>query len=320
MLVLSAVDVRALLDMPACMRAVEDGLVSAAKGEILQPLRMMVRSIDGNSVLALMPVHRSGEHPIYGLKSVAIFPGNSARGLDPHQGTVTLFDGSSGRPVAMLNAEPITAMRTAATTAIATRTLARADGRPVAIIGAGHQARAHLEALRAAGFGDDVRIASRTFEHARRLAEEMGASARESVEEALYGAGVVVTVTNSREPVIRREWLATGAHVNGVGSCFPETRELDSATMAAGTLFTDRLESLKSEAGDYVIARAEGKLAPDHPVVEIGRVLTGDHPGRQSDEELTVFKSLGIAIEDLATAEYVVGRAREMNVGRSIDF
>ena len=319
-LVLSDADVRALLDMPGCIRAVEEGLISLAQDGVLEPLRMMVRPADGDSALALMPVHRGGDRPVYGLKSVAVFPGNSARGFDPHQGTVTLFDGRSGMPLAILNAEPITAIRTAAATAIATRLLARADGRPVAVIGAGRQARAHIEAMRVVGFGDNVRIASRTESSARRLADEAGATACLTVEEAVRGAGVVVTVTSSRDPVIRREWLATGAHVNGVGSCFPETRELDSATMADATLFTDRLESLRREAGDYVIARAEGAIEADHPAVEIGSVLTGDHPGRRSDGELTVFKSLGIAIEDLAAAEYVVRRARETGTGRSVDF
>jgi ornithine cyclodeaminase/alanine dehydrogenase-like protein (mu-crystallin family) len=319
-LVLSAADVRALLDMPGCIAAVEEALISVSNGEVLLPLRMMVQPADHGSVLALMPVHRGGDRRAYGLKSIAVFPGNSVRGLDPHQGTVTLFDGDSGIPLAVLNAEPVTAIRTAAATAVATRALARADGRPAAIIGSGHQARSHVEALRVIGYGDRIRIASRTPTNAQRLAGETGAIACTTVEEAVRGAGVVVTVTSSSDPVVRREWLEPGVHVNAIGACFPDARELDSATMAEGVLFTDRLESLHGEAGDYLIPLAEGVLAADRPAVELGSVLAGHHPGRQSDDELTVFKSLGIAVEDLAAAEYVVRRAHETGAGSSVDF
>jgi ornithine cyclodeaminase/alanine dehydrogenase-like protein (mu-crystallin family) len=319
-LVLNAAEVRQLLDLPGCIEAVEAALVAAARGEVLMPLRMMVRPADRSSVLGLMPVHRAGATPVYALKSVAVFPANAAHGLDPHQGTVTLFDGVSGVPVAVMNAEPITAIRTAAATAVATRALARPESRVVAVIGAGHQARAHVAALRAVCDVDTLRVASRTPASAQALADEVDAVASPSIEAAVAGADIVVTVTSSATPVVSRDWLAPGAHVNAVGACFPETRELDSPTIAAARLFTDRLESLRSEAGDFLIPQAEGVLGPDYPVVELGSVLAGLAAGRQSPEELTVFKSLGIAVEDMAAAEYVVARARETGAGTEVTF
>jgi ornithine cyclodeaminase len=219
-----------------------------------------------------------------------------------------------------MNAEPITAIRTAAATAVATRALARPDSSVVAVIGAGHQARAHVAALRAVCDIDELRVASRTPAGARALADDVDAVASTSIEAAVEGADIVVTVTSSATPVVSRDWLAPGVHVNAVGACFPETRELDSATIAAAKLFTDRLESLRSEAGDFLIPQAEGVLSADFPVVELGCVLAGLAPGRQSPDELTVFKSLGIAVEDLAAAEYVVARARETGAGTEVTF
>src|SRR5207248_99762 len=151
----------------------------------------------------------------------------------------------------------------------------------------------------------------------RKLAAELArAEASSSVEEAVRGADVVVTVTNSAEPVLAREWLKPGAHVNAVGACFPTTRELDSATVADSSFFVDRRESAVNEAGDYRLALEEGAIGPDHIRAEIGEILTGAHPGRTSPDELTVFESLGLAVEDLAAAEYLMGRAREAGRGR----
>lgn len=263
----------------------------------------MIRPPGSESVLALMSVHRRGENPVYGLKTVAVFPANSARGLDPHQGTVTLYDGETGQVAAVMNASPITAIRTAAASALATRALARDDARVLAIVGTGHQGRAHERVLPAVLPFDEVLMA-----------------AKGEVEDAVRQADVVVTATSSEEPVIRREWLKEGAHINAVGSCFPNVRELDSETVAASTFFTDRRESAENEAGDYVLALAEGAIGPEHIVAELGDVLVGAHPGRTSREEVTVFESLGLAVEDLYAAEYVVRRARETGRGVTAEF
>ena len=303
MLILTEADVEELLDPAGCVEAMERALVALARGEVHLPLRPMVKPPGTDSVLALMAVHRGGDRPVYGLKTVAVFPENAARGLDPHQGTVTLYDGETGQVIAVMNATPVTAIRTAAASALATRALARDDARVLAIVGAGHQGRVHARVLAAVLEFDEVVLADRG-----------------EVEDAVRNADVVVTTTSSREPVLRREWIKEGAHINAVGACFPDVRELDSETVAASTFFTDRRESAENEAGDFVLALAEGAIGEDHIAAELGDVLTGAHPGRTSSEEITVFESLGLAVEDLFAAEYVVQRARETGRGTTADF
>jgi ornithine cyclodeaminase len=320
MLVLGDGDVRDLLDMESCIDAMREALASLARGEAHLPLRPIVRPPGERTLLGLMPVHRTGGQPLYGLKTVVIVPDNPTRGLDPHQGTVSLFDGETGETLVVMNASPITSIRTAACSAVATEQLAREDARELAVVGAGHQAHAHVEAMRLARPFERIRIASRTVEGARSLADEVGAEAAPSVEEAVRGADVVCTVTSSSEPVLRREWLKDGVHVNAVGACFPNGRELDAATVAASTFFVDRRESAENEAGDLLLAVGEGAVGLDHVSAELGEVLTGGRPGRTRPEEITVFESLGLAIEDLFAAEYVLRRARETGRGTTVDF
>ncbi|MDP9492402.1 MAG: ornithine cyclodeaminase family protein, partial [Actinomycetota bacterium] len=245
---------------------------------------------------------------------------NPQRGLDAHQGTVTLFDGETGETRAIMNASAITAIRTAAVSAVATRLLAREDSRELGILGAGVQARYHLEALRLVRDFDRVRIFSPTAAHAEALAKEGEAEAVGTAQEAVEGADVVVTATSSVDPVLRREWLKSGAHVNVIGGRPPTMRELDVATVADSAFYTDRRESAENEAFDYRDALEAGAIGPHHIRGEIGEVLIGAAPGRQSPDELTVFRSLGLAVEDLAAAEYVVRRAREAGVGAEVEF
>ena len=315
-LVLNQEEVERLLDMEGCIRAMAEALASLARGEVQVPLRFIVSPESGGSLLGLMPAHRGGSMPLYSLKTVAVFPDNPKRGLDAHQGTVTLFDGETGEVRALMNASAITAIRTAAVSAVATRLLAREDARELAILGAGVQARTHLEALRLVREFDRVRVYSPTPEHVRALGEEAAASA----EEAVRGADVVVTATNSVEPVLRREWLKEGAHVNVIGGRPPQMREVDVATIADSSFYVDRRESAENEAYDFRDAIESGAVAPGHIRGEIGEVLIGAAPGRSSPEELTVFRSLGLAVEDLAAAEYVVRRARETDAGTEVPF
>jgi ornithine cyclodeaminase/alanine dehydrogenase-like protein (mu-crystallin family) len=303
LLVLSEEDVLELLDMEGCIAAMEAALTALARGEVTMPLRPMVRAAGENHLLGMMPVHRGGETPMYALKTVAVMPDNPARGLDAHQGTVTLFDGVTGQTLAIMNASPVTAIRTAAVTAVAARRLAREDAKVLAIVGAGVQARSHLQAL--AGF-EVVRVTSRTPAHAAALAREFGAQAPASVEEAVRDADVVVLTTSSSEPIVRREWFKPGAHVTTVGM----GQELDQATLREGRLFVDRRES----------AEVEGKVDPAWIHAELGELLVGSASGRESADELTVFRSLGVAVEDLFAAEYVVRRARETGRGTTIEF
>jgi len=324
LLVLSHDDVKRLLPIESCIELMAEALTDLARGESWQPLRFVVRPPDEQSLMGLMPAHHSSPRAAYGLKTVCIFPGNPARGLDPHQGGVMLFDGETGELRALIDASAVTSIRTAAVTGVATRALAREDSRVLAIIGSGVQARPHLQAMAAVRPFDQARVWSRTPEHAQAFAAEAQApfpvEAVETAEAAVRGADVVVTVTSSREPVVERGWLAPGAHVNAVGSSIPTARELDSATIAAAAVFVDRRESTLNESGEYLRAIEEEGIGPDHIRAELGEVLVGSYEGRRSDDELTVFISLGLAVEDLAAAEYLYQRARDDGVGSLVPF
>jgi len=321
-LVLTQSEVEQLLDMPGCMDAMADILEALARGELFLPLRMIAFPPGENSGIGLMPAHRGGSSAAYSLKTICLFPDNAKRGLDPHQGTVTLFSGETGELRALMNASAITAIRTAAVSGVATRLLAREDAQDLAIVGAGHQAHPHIAAMLEARQFERIRIAARSLESAERLASEWPlATAVDSIEEAVREADVVCTVTNSSEPVLRHEWLKPGTHVNAVGSSVKTARELDTDAIVACSLFVDRRESTVNEAGDYLMPLAEGAISgPEHIKAELGEILTGAHPGRTSDDELTVFKSLGLAVEDLAAAEYVVRRATETGTGTTVEF
>jgi len=320
LLVLSQQEVEELLDMEGCIEAMAEALASLARGDVHVPMRIVVRPAGEDTFLGLMPAHRGGGAPLYSLKTVCVFPDNPERGLDAHQGTVTLFDGETGETQAIMNASAITAIRTAAVSAVATRLLAREDARELGILGAGVQARSHLEALRLVRDFDTVRIFSPTAAHAQALAKEAGAEAVGSAQEAVSGADIVVTATSAVDPVLRREWLKPGAHVNVIGGRPPTMRELDVATVADSAFYVDRRESAEKEAFDYRDALEAGAIGHDHIRGEIGEVLIGTAPGRQSPDELTVFRSLGLAVEDLAAAEYVVRQAREQGVGVEVEF
>ncbi|CAN5173158.1 ornithine cyclodeaminase [soil metagenome] len=319
-LVLSEHDVRRLLDMESCVEAMEEVLTSLARGELYQPLRSVARPPGAAGLIGLMPAHRGGESAAYALKEIVVTPDNPTRGLDAHQGAVLLHDGKTGQLVAVLNASPVTEIRTAAVSAVATRALARADAARVAILGAGVQARAHAHAMRAVLDDPELRIWARNLDAAEQLAIEVEAVVSPSPDAALFGAEVVCTTTSAREPIVEHRWLAPGAHVNAVGSSTPTTRELDTETVAASSLFVDRRESTLNESGDFLIAQAEGAIGPEHIKAELGEVLVGMHPGREREDELTLFKSLGIAVEDLAAAELVVRRARKQGVGSEVEF
>jgi ornithine cyclodeaminase len=317
--VLSHADVHALLDMESCIAAMEDVLAALERGELTMPLRSMMRPA-GERLLGLMPAHKGGDAPLFSLKEIVVAPGNSALGLDPHQGAVLLHDGETGVLQAVVNASAITEIRTAAVSAVATKLLARPRARTVAILGAGVQGRSHAVAMRSVIRDPELRVWSRTPAHAEALALESHAVVCETVEQALDGAEIVCTCTSSRDPIVRHAWLAPGAHVNSVGSSVPTARELDADVVASASLFVDRRESTVNEAGDYLAAVEEAGIGPDHIVAELGELLVGAHPGRRDDAELTLFKSLGLAVEDLAAAALCLERARERGAGSEVAF
>ena len=330
-LVLSEQEVLELLPMNECIGVMRQALIALAAGEVYQPLRNVIRPPGAAGVMGLMPSFMAGDpvagvDPSFGLKTVCVFPGNPARGKDAHQGAVLLLSGETGELLAMMNASAITAVRTAAVSGVATDLLARPDAGNLAIIGSGVQARSHLAAMANVRPICRCRVVSRRFEHAKEFAKEMRQYFSFTVEpvatvaEALEGADLVVTATNAVEPIVKREWISAGAHLNVVGSSIPKTREVDSETMAASSLFVDRRESTINEAGDYLFPMREGVIGPGHIRAELGEVLTGARLGRSSPEEITLFKSLGLAVEDLFAAEYLYRKGKELNVGTWVDY
>ena len=318
--VLSHDEVEELLPYDECIDVMRQALIDLQNGDAWQPLRPVIRPPEEPSLMGLMPAHRSRPSPAYAIKTICIFPGNRERGLDSHYGTVSLFDGETGMPKAIVDAAAVTAIRTAAVSAVATDELARKDAARLAVLGAGIQARSHLEALARVRPFEGARIWGRTEPKAREVAEsvdvafpvEVVASAREAVD----GADVVATTTAAAEPILERDWLAPGAHVNAVGSSIPTAREIDTTTMAAASLFADRRESFFAEAGDYLLAADE---LGEREVRELGEVLTRAADGRRSDDELTLFKSLGLGVEDLASVEHLHRRAVETGTGQRVE-
>jgi ornithine cyclodeaminase/alanine dehydrogenase-like protein (mu-crystallin family) len=325
-LILGNSEVEELLSMKECIAVMRDALVALARGEVFQPLRSVVKPPDAAGLLGLMPSFISGNRPALGLKAISVFPGNAAKGKDIHQGVVLLLDPETGELRAIMNASAVTSIRTAAVSGVATDLLARADASVLAIIGTGVQARSHLKAMSEVRVFGRCRVASRSNDKARAFANELQKyfsfpiEPVESAETAVENADVIVTATTASEPVIRREWIADGAHINAVGACIPTVREIDGATMAAASVFVDRRESAVNEAGDYLLAFNEGVIGPDNIHAEIGEALNGDKTGRTSRDEITLFKSLGLAVEDVAAAEYLYRKAEKLNAGAWVNF
>jgi len=325
-------DVYELLEMDACVRLMREALETLARGDAVLPLRTMVRLPDGSGLLGLMPGYL-GEPRSFGLKVVSVMPGNHGTGYDSHQGVVMLFGVDHGEPLAILDATAITAIRTAAASAAASDALARADAGDLAILGSGTQARTHLHALRVVRPLRRVRVWSRTRAHAESFAREQHAVLERDLgpaaprievcgdaEDAVRGADLVCTTTAAREPVLAGRWLAPGAHVNAVGACFAASRELDTEAVARSRLFTDRRDSCLAEAGDFRIPRLEGAIPESHLLGEIGDVFLGRLEGRTSPTDITLYESLGIAVEDLAAGQFLLRRARETGAGAWLEW
>lgn len=325
-LILDNNQIKELLPMTECIELMADALAALARGEVFQPLRTIIRPPEARGLLGLMPAFRAGEQGAFGMKAICVFGENPAKGKDAHQGAVLLFSQETGELLALMNASKITATRTAAVSAVATRLLARDDAKQLAIIGAGVQARTHLVALAAVRPIERARIACRNIAHAEELAREMQPEFSFPIEpvktneEAVRGSDLIVTATSSTEPVIEKAWISSGAHVNVIGTHSSSSREVDGATMAAARVFTDRRESALNESGEYVLAAKEGLVTPESILGEIGELLIGRKTGRTSATEITLFKSLGLAIEDVATANYLYNKAQTQNAGTWVDF
>jgi ornithine cyclodeaminase/alanine dehydrogenase-like protein (mu-crystallin family) len=324
LIVLAKKDVEALLPMRECIGLMEAALASLARGEVVHPLRPVVPVAGTKNVFAVMPAYSSALEA-FSTKIISVYPDNHGTELDSHQGLVVLFDGTRGNPVALMDAASITAIRTAAVSAVATKLLALPNASTVAILGAGVQARTHVDAmLDARPFGHVV-LWARSPEKARRLSEELAKkhdatfSVAPDVPRAVQGAQVVCTVTASREPVLRGEWIEPGTHINAVGASLATARELDTAAVKRARIFVDRRESALNEAGDLLIPISEGAITRDAILGEIGELLIGAIQGRTAAKDVTLFKSLGLAIEDLASARFLVEAASRAGAGTRVE-
>jgi alanine dehydrogenase len=323
-LIVNQSEVARLLPMAECMEVMANALKTLARGDVILPLRPVMWLPERVGALAMMPAYL-GDPKAMGLKVLGIFPGNVGTEYDSHPGVVMLFDTEHGQPLAIMDASEVTAIRTAAVSGVATRLLAREDAGDLAILGSGVQARTHLQAMLLARTIRRVRVWSRTPEHARQFAGEAARRHGIAVEpvatprEAVRDADIICTTTASAEPVVLGEWLTSGAHINAVGSSTPMARELDTAAVAGSRLFVDRRESTLNEAGDFLIPKAEGAIGDNHIRAEIGELLLGQAPGRTSPDEITLFKSLGLAIEDVASARHIYAKAMERSIGTRVE-
>jgi len=323
-LIVNQDEVRRLLPMAECLDVMARTLAALGRGEALLPLRQVLMLPGGQGAFGAMPAHLSSP-PAIGIKVITVFPGNHGTAYDSHQGAVLLFETERGRLLAVMDASSITAIRTAAVSGVATRALARADASTLALLGSGVQAATHLEAIALVRPLRRVRVWSRDPAHVARFVEAarkrhgFAIEAAPSAREAVADADVVCTVTASREPVLEGAWLRAGTHVNAVGASLRSARELDSAAVARARVFVDRRESAANEAGDLLIPRAEGAIGDDHVQGELGEVLLGRVDGRRTDDEITVFKSLGLAVEDVASAHHIHARAQAVGLGTWVE-
>jgi alanine dehydrogenase len=293
-LILDEAQVRRFLEMGDLIPAVERALRALSAGEVAQPLRVMVPVASQAGFLGSMPAYAGGQ---LGAKLVTFFPNN--KGVPTHHALVVLFKPETGEPLAVMDGRLITETRTAAVSAAATNALARRDAAVLAILGSGVQAHSHLHALPLVRDFREVRVWSPR--NAGTFAERFGVRLAGSAEDAVRGADVVVVATTSRTPVLKGEWLSPGVHVNAVGAPRPDWRELDDAVMRKAKLYVEQREAASRESGDVI---AGGNI-----FAEIGEVLGGTKPGRESADEITLFKSVGVAVEDLASAELVYRNA-----------
>jgi ornithine cyclodeaminase/alanine dehydrogenase-like protein (mu-crystallin family) len=321
--------------MKECVEVMSAALQALSRGEVIQPVRSVLRLPDGSGLLGIMPAilgHDAGvtaggarrTSSLLGLKVITVMPGNHGTPYDSHQGAVLLFEADHGRLLAILDASAVTRIRTAAVSATATRALANPDAGDLAILGSGVQAAAHLEAMLAVRPVTRVRVWSRNAESARRFAADatvnhgLPVEAAPDARDAVRGASIICTTTAAGEPILRGAWIAPGAHVNAVGACTPPARELDTDAVRRATLFVDDRAAALAEAGDLLIPIREGALTEAHITAELGDVLTGRHPGRRTRAEVTLFKSLGLAVEDLAAAARLYANALAAGAGTAI--
>lgn len=323
MLLLSETDVRHLLSMDDLIQSMEAALAEFSSGRTQQPLRTVLEIGPSHAFFGVMPAFMPAAGAL-GTKLVTVFGSNAALGLPSHLATILLLDPTTGELLSVMDGRYITEARTAAVSAVSARLLAREDAGVLAILGSGVQARSHLRAFSHVRALRDVRVWSPSESHRRTFAEEMHreiaapVSPVASVRDAVDGADLVVLATAAREPILRSEWIADGAHVAAVGACRPDHREMDTALVKRARVFVDSRTGALAEAGDLVIPIREEAIDAAHIAGELGQLASGAVAGRLSPSDVTLFKSLGMAVEDVAAAHLAYERATERGLGRGI--
>ncbi len=323
MLVLGRKDLETILDMASTIGAIEQAFLALSAGACRVPERLLLEIPERGATLLAMPAYQGGPEAL-GAKLVSVFPNNRARGLDVVQAAYVLLEAESGRPLALMEGNFLTGIRTAATSALATKFLAREDAARLAVFGAGTQARFHIEAMCAVRPVRSLTVSSRTRSRAEQLARE--AAHRFGLEaqvvdaaEALAGAEIICTCTSSREPLFDGRLIEPGAHINAVGAFGPAMRELDAEAVRRARIVVDTRAAAMAEAGDLLVPIAAGVIGPESILAELAEVVSGRRV-RESAQDITLFKSVGYALEDLAAARLAYSRALERHVGIEIEW
>jgi ornithine cyclodeaminase len=323
--VLRGPEVRKLLPMGECIDLMQKTMIAVSEGRVVLPLRSILVMPGDSGMMGMMPGYLA-EPECFGVKLVSLIPRNKPPQYSSHLGLVLLFEAEHGQPVALLDAAEITAIRTAAASGLATRLLARADAGDLALLGAGEQAGSHLEAMLCVRSLRRIRVWARDGAKARAFADAEGARHRITIEvaatvrDAVAGADIVCTTTKAREPILLGDWLSPGVHLNVVGSSIAAAAEIDTPAVVKSRLFVDCRNSTVNEGGEYLRALRAGAITAEHILGEIGEVANGSKEGRCSPLDMTLYKSLGIAPQDLASAHFVLAKARAAGIGQVIDF
>jgi ornithine cyclodeaminase/alanine dehydrogenase-like protein (mu-crystallin family) len=323
--VLRGAEVRKLLPMAECIDLMRTTMAAVSEGRVVVPLRSILVMPGDRGMMGMMPGYLA-DPECFGVKLVSLIPRNKPPQYSSHLGLVLLFEAEHGQPVALLDAAEITAIRTAAASGLATRLLAREDAGDLALLGAGEQARSHLEAMLSVRSLRRIRVWARDQDKAKLFAEAEGARHKvaietsQSVREAVTGADIICTITKAREPILQGDWLAPGVHLNLVGSSIAAAAEIDTPAVVMSRFFVDCRNSTVNEGGEYLRALKSGAITAEHILGEIGEVANGTKAGRRSPLDVTLYKSLGIAPQDLASAHYVLAKARAAGIGQVIDF
>ena len=321
-LLLTESDVKALLPMDHLIATMESALADFSRRRVVQPVRTVLQVGPQNAFYGVMPAYMPGL-PALGTKMVTVFASNAERNLPSHLATITLLDPDTGALLALMDGRYITEARTAAVSAVSVNYLAKPDAGVLALIGSGVQARSHLEAIDRVRQLQEVRVWSRSPERREAFASEMAPHvtapirAAATAEDAVRDASIVVLVTAAREPVVRSDWIAEGAHICAVGACRPDQREMEAALVARGELWVDSREAAMTEAGDILLAIRDGAIDANHIAGELGEFVAS--ASRRKDNRLTIFKSLGMAVEDVAAAHLAFVRAGQAGRGRTFE-